>query len=308
MQRVINVDVASRARVWSLRLLVHLSFVTAIEGGVDRLFQHDSVLDVVLLFLVIVLTGSWSLGVGLSCVGSLAFVLPELSSFGLDEERLGLLSDELAIRIRSQMVVGVLLNRNHRFIGSWSRGFRLLFGVLAVWDFALEDLVLASGIELLLTLLFVVVDTRSWVLGPAQVVVSHVVLREQFPVDLAVCEVIDGSLWFDGGLFGVVGSWAHLVAAVPVDGTDVVGKRPASVGGGCQLLRWDTRSMGIRNNCQVGVLLLLIFQEGLVEIAPFVPLLLLVISTRVWILLIAGPLDESRSWRSRAKPCNLIFE
>lgn len=167
MQRVINVDVASRARVWSLRLLVHLSFVTAIESGVDRLFQHDSVLDVVLLFLVIVLTGSWSLGVGLSCVGSLAFVLPELPSFGLDEERLGLLSDELAIRIRSQMVVGVLLNRNHRFIGSWSRGFRLLFGVLAVWDFALEDLVLASGIELLLTLLFEVVDTRSWVLGPA---------------------------------------------------------------------------------------------------------------------------------------------
>lgn len=307
MQRVINVDVASRSWVWSLRLLVNCPFVTAIESGVDSLFENDSMLDVVLLFLVIILTGSRSLGVGLSCVRSLAFVLPELSSFGLDEERLRLLSDELAIRIRSQMVVGLLLNRNHRFIGAWSRGFRLLFGVLAVWDFALEDLVLAGGIELLLTLLFEVVDTRSWVLGPAHVVVSHVVLREQFPVDLAVCEVVDGSLWFDGGLFGVVGSWTHLVAAVPVDRADVVGKRPTSVGGGCQLLRWDTGSVGIRNNCQAGVLLLLVFEEGLVEIAPFVPLLLLVIGAGVWILLIGGPLDKSRSWCSRAKSCHLIL-
>lgn len=305
VERVADVDVATRSWVWSLRLLIHSSFVTAIESGVDRLFQDDSVLDVVLLFLVIILTGSWCLGIGLSCVRSLAFVLPELSSFGLDEERLGLLSDELAIRIRSQMVVGLFLNRNHGFIGTWSRGFRLLFGVLAVWDFALEDLVLAGGVELLLTLLFEVVDARSWVLGPAQVVVSHVVLREQFPVDLAVCEVVDGCLWLDGGLFGVVGSWAHLVAAVPVDGADVVGKRSTSVGGGCQLLRWDTRSMGIRNNCQGGVLVLLVFEEGLVEILQIVPLLLLVILTGVWILLIGGPLDKSRSWRSWAKSWNL---
>ena len=263
--------------------------------------------DVVLLFLVVILTGSRSLGIRLSSVRSLTLVLPELSSFGLDEERLRLLSDELAIRIRSQMVVGLFLNRNHRFVGTWSRGFRLLFGVLAVWNFTLEDLVLAGGIELLLTLLLEVVNTRSWVLGPAHVVVPHVMLREQFPVDLAVCEVVNRSLWFDGGLFGIVGSWAHLVAAIPVDWTDVVGERPTSVGGGCQLLRWDTRSVGIRNNCQVGVLLLLILEEGLVEIGPFVPLLLLVISAGVWILLIGGPLDKSRSWRSRAKSCDLIF-
>jgi len=98
MQRVINVDVASRARVWSLRLLVHLSFVTAIESGVDRLFQHDSVLDVVLLFLVIILAGTWILGIGLSGVRSLSLMFPELTSLGLGEERLRLLSNKLTVR------------------------------------------------------------------------------------------------------------------------------------------------------------------------------------------------------------------
>lgn len=144
----------------------------------DRLLENNSVLDVVLLFLMVVSTGSWSLGEGLSGVGSLAFVLPELSSLGLHEEGLRLLPDELAIRIRSQVVVGLLFNRHHSLVGAWSGGSRLLFGVLTVGDFALEDLVLASGVELLLALLFVIIDARSWILGPAHVVVSHVGLRE----------------------------------------------------------------------------------------------------------------------------------
>lgn len=308
MKRIIDVDIATRSWIRSLGLLIHSSFVTAIESCVDCLFEHDSVLDVILLFLMIILTGSRSLRIGLSCVWSLTFVLPELSSFGLDEERLRLLSDELAIRIRSQMVVCLFLNRDHGFVGAWSRGFRLLLGVLAVWYFALEDLVLASGVELLLPLLFKVVDARSWILGPGQVVVSHVVLREKFPLDLTVCEVVDWGLWLDGGLLRVVCSWAHLVAAVPVDRADIMGERPTSVGGRCQLLRRDTWSMGVRNNCQVGVLVLLIFQEGLVEIFQIVPLLLLVICAGVWILLVGGPLYKSRTWRCWAKSRNLFLK
>ena len=98
-----------------------------------------------------------------------------------------------------------------------------------------------------------------------------------------------------------------MITAVPVDGAHVVRKGPSSVGGGCQLLRGDTGSVCIGNNCQVGVLLLLVLEQGLVEIAPFVPLLLLVVGTGVWILLIARPLNKSRSWRSRAKSRNLIL-
>ena len=83
---VVNVNVGTWSRVWSLNLFVDWSLLSTIESCMDSFFLNNSILDIVLLFLVIVLTGAWILGESLSGVWCFSLMLPKLTSFCFGQE------------------------------------------------------------------------------------------------------------------------------------------------------------------------------------------------------------------------------
>ena len=105
-----NVDVSAWPWEWRFNFLVDIPLVTAVERSVDRLLHHDSVLDVVLLLLVVVLARAWVLDVGLLGVGRLDLVPPEVGPLGLGQEGLRLLADELPIVVLLGIVYYLSLN------------------------------------------------------------------------------------------------------------------------------------------------------------------------------------------------------
>jgi len=180
---IIDVYVRAWTRIWRLHFFVYWSRIAAVEGCMDGLLLDDFVFDIVLLFLVLILTWSWILGEGLSGVRCFTFMLPEFSSFGLGQETLGLLSNEHAVRIVSKMIVSFFLHGNNRFICSWSWSKSAFFLILAIWNVTLENFVLPRGVELLLTHLIEIVDSRSWILRPTLVIMGIVGLLKQLPID-----------------------------------------------------------------------------------------------------------------------------
>lgn len=107
---IIDVNVGAWSRIRRLRFLITGSVVTATKGSMNGLLSDNFVLDVILLLLVIVLTWSRCLGESLSRVRGLALVLPKFSPLRLSEERLWLLTDELAIRVLLQVLLRGLLD------------------------------------------------------------------------------------------------------------------------------------------------------------------------------------------------------
>lgn len=208
-------------------------------------------------------------------------MLPEFASFGFYEERLGLLSDELAVRIGAQMVIGLFLNRSHSLVRAWSRRFGLLLCVLAVGHLRLEHSVLAGRVELLLSLFFEIVDTWSRIIAPAHIVMSIIVLSEYFAIDLAIGKVVDGCLRFDHRLFWVVGSWTYHI------------KTSACVCSCCKFFCRYRGSMRIRYNCHFAMLFVFVFQKGLVQVFQVIPLGCIVIGAGVRIFLVCWPLHKA---------------
>ena len=151
VDRVVDVDVGTRSGVWCLNPLVYWSLLSAVESCVNCFFLHNPILDIVFLFLVVVLTGTWILGKGLASVWSFSLMLPKLTSLCFGQEGLRLLPYELAIRCRSQMVVCGFFNRNNGLVSSWAWSTWLYLRVFAVRNFRLEDSVLTRWIELLLS-------------------------------------------------------------------------------------------------------------------------------------------------------------
>jgi len=143
----------------------------------------DFVFDIVFLFLVFVLTGSWILGEGLSGVRCFTFVLPKLASFRFGEETLWFLSNEHAVRIVSEMIVCFFFNGMDGLICSWAWSKTSFFLIFAVWNAALENFVLSGRVELLLAHLIEIIHSRSWILCPTFVVMSVISLFKQLSVD-----------------------------------------------------------------------------------------------------------------------------
>ena len=97
MDGVVDVYVRSWTWIWRLDPLVDWPLLRAIERGVHRLLLHNPILDIVLLLLVVVLPRSWIFRKSLPCIWRFSFMLPKLSSLGLGQERLWLLSNKLSI-------------------------------------------------------------------------------------------------------------------------------------------------------------------------------------------------------------------
>ena len=180
----------------------------------NGLLLDDFVLDVVFLFLVFILSGSWILGESLSGVWRGAFVLPELASFRFCEETLWFLSDEHAIRIVTKMIVSLFLDGNHSLVCSRSWSETSIFRVLAVWNATLEHFVLASRVKLLLSHLIEIIHPWSWILCPAFVVMSVIRLLEQLPIDFTSGEIKFRISLPNCWLFWIVSSGSDLIESV----------------------------------------------------------------------------------------------
>lgn len=97
MHRVVDINVSAWTRIRSFNLLVARSIITAVKGSMNCFFRHNFILDVIFLFLVVVLARPRVLRESLPSERSLPFVLPELSPFSFGQERLRLLTNELAV-------------------------------------------------------------------------------------------------------------------------------------------------------------------------------------------------------------------
>jgi len=99
MHWVGDVDVCAWTRMRGFDFLVARPVITAVEGSVYCFFSHNFVLNIILLFLVIVLSGAWYFWESLSGVWSSSLMLPEFTTFSFCQERLRLLTNELSVRV-----------------------------------------------------------------------------------------------------------------------------------------------------------------------------------------------------------------
>ena len=134
----------------------------------------------------------------------------------------------MAVRGRPQAIICSLLDRDYSFISSRTGVICLKLGIFAIWHLRLENCVFSGRIELLLTLLFKIINTRSWIVGPCHIIVFHIVLFKYGSLNFTLIKLILRMLFPNSGLLGIVRSWAYKVEA------------SCSIGCGRQLTRWDT--------------------------------------------------------------------
>ena len=177
------------------------------------------------------MTGSWIFCESLSCVWCCSFMLPKLTSLGLRQEALWLLTDKDSIWIISCVILSHFLNWNNGFVCSrawWKWSFFLVF---AIWHFRLEHLVLSTWVKLLLSSFLIVIDTRAWILWPTHIVVCVVCLFEKLSFDFTSSEIIFWESWMNCWHFWVVSSWTDLIKTY----TSICSLR--------QFFRWNTWSL-----------------------------------------------------------------
>lgn len=249
---IIDVNIGSRSRIWSLRFLVYRSGIAAVKGGMHSFFLNYLILDIILFLLVIILTRSRILGKCLPSIRSLTLMLPEFASFGLGQERLRFLAHEHSVWIVSHVISSLLFNWMNGFISSGSRSKCSSFGVLAIGHFWLKHLVLSTWIELFLALFVKIIYTWTWVTFPAHIIMSHVCLFKYYPLYFAASEIILWETRMYGWNLRVICCWTNLVK--PIACISCLG----------QFLWWNTRCLCIRNDCQVFVFLCFIFISGCV--------------------------------------------
>jgi hypothetical protein len=211
MDWIVDVDVSAWARIWCLHPLVNWALLSTVERCMDRFLLDDPIFDVIFLFLVVVLPGTWILGKSLSSIWRLSLILPELSSFSFGQEGLWLLSNELAIRCRSQMIIRCLLYRYDSFVGARAWSQRLSLSILAVGHLTLEDSVLPRRIELFFTLFVKIVDTWPRIVRPCHIIVLKIVLFENSSLNFRLMELVLRVLLSNGRLLRIVGRWTNCV-------------------------------------------------------------------------------------------------
>jgi len=83
---IINIDVGTWTWICYFSFLITSSIIATIEWWLDSFVHDNLVLDVVLLFLVIILTRPWVHSVCLSCVWCNSFMLPKFTSLSFEQE------------------------------------------------------------------------------------------------------------------------------------------------------------------------------------------------------------------------------
>ena len=208
---IININILTWSRIWSFYFLINWSCITAIESCMNCFFLNNSIFYIVFFLLVIILTRSWIFSKCLSRIWRFAFMFPKLSSLCLWKKTLRFLSYKNAIWIVSCMVLSLLLNWYNCFICTWTWWQCSFLFVFAVRHFRLKHFILSRWIELLLTCFFIVIYTRTWILCPTHVVVSHVRLLEKLSIYFAWSEIIFREPWMDGWYFWIISCWTDLI-------------------------------------------------------------------------------------------------
>jgi hypothetical protein len=134
------------------------------------------------------------------------------------------------------MILGIILDTINGLISSWTRSSVLDRHLLAIRHLGLKYLILSIRIEKLLTLLFKIIHSWTWIFSPTHIVMSHIVLLKNDSIDLALSEIMNLMLSLDSLLFWIVGSWTNNVLS------------KASVCCLGELLGWDTWSFSTWNN------------------------------------------------------------
>lgn len=86
MGRIIDIDVGAWSGIRCFNFLVAGPVITTVEGSMNCLFCNNLVFNIILLFLVIILTGPRILRKRLSGIRSLALMLPEFAPLGFSQE------------------------------------------------------------------------------------------------------------------------------------------------------------------------------------------------------------------------------
>ena len=192
----------------------------------------------------------------------------------------------MAIRVGSQVLHSVFLQRDCGLVGSWPGYLVTVLHIFAVWNFRLENAKLPSRVELLLTLLVEVINAWTWMgwwFGWLKWFSFHFARGE---IDFRILGFHRRYLW-------VVGSWAHLVHS------------NARIGCLSDLLARNTWSFCVGDNLHILVLLIEIFIQSLIEVRSIVPLLFSVVVSRRRVVLVRRTLNQARTWSCWAKPWNL---
>ena len=125
----------------------------------------------IFLLLMVVLTWTWVLVVGLLGVRSLTFIFPKVTLLSFGTETSGLLTDVSSLRVGSLVLVASLLDGQNVFISSrrWGIrqesivvevGFSLSMG--NVWHFRSENLILTGLIVRFLIDYHNIMSSRTW--------------------------------------------------------------------------------------------------------------------------------------------------
>ena len=120
MHWVIYVNVCS----WSW-IRVFLQFIArsgfgAVECCVHSFFSNDFVLDVIFFLGVVILTWTRSLVECLLGVWCFHLISPEVLSFSLGQETLGLLTHQLPVLVLGLAIYDVLFYRIHNLVRAWT--------------------------------------------------------------------------------------------------------------------------------------------------------------------------------------------
>lgn len=213
VQWIVNIYISTWSWIWCLDFLVAWPIITAIECSMNGLFLNYSILNIILLFLMIISSGSWIFGKSLPCIRCFTFMLPKLSSFSLAQKRLWVLSNKLSVWVWPLVIFCISLNALMSLIctRSWNNVFYWL--IFTVRNFWLENLVLSIRVKQLLTLLVKIIDTRTWVLAPAHVIMRHIMLFKKNSVYFTGCKVMNLMLSLNCFLFRVIRSWSNYILA-----------------------------------------------------------------------------------------------
>lgn len=181
----------------------------------------------------------------------------------------------------------MLLDRDNCFVCARAGFIVLDFCVFAIGHLGLEHTLCSIRVECLLTSLFKVIHTGTWI----HLLINRGLKRSSFGL---VCDEVDFTrLWFRSIIFWVVVSRADRVYFI------------ASV---CCLWKpfgWDGRGLWVWDDSLGLMNLCLVFGKCFGEVVRLDPVLLPVVVPWCGIILPWWSLNHTRSWQCRCKPRDL---
>ena len=211
MYWVIYIDVCSWTWTHCFCFFIYISFITAVKCSMHCLFCNNFVLYIIFFLLVIVLSWPWIFWISLSCKRSFNFIFPEFTSSCFGKKWLGLLSYKLAIEVLLYMIVCCFFNWYFSFVWAWSRCLLLNFRIFTIRNFRLKYFILSRRIELLLAKFFIIINTRTRIISPAQIIMGIIGLLKQFSLDFTHVELVLWMLWMNSVNIRTVCSRTYLV-------------------------------------------------------------------------------------------------